>query len=138
MRNEDAAVRPGTGMVRGIDEFFVPGVRVSRAGNPGRKSSCGKRSRSLEYITDTNLEKTSVSADELPGSLRNLFLPSSPQEGYDRDERLSQDSCPVPGLRRLICPFSSMEEALVAATTLLWMPENYILYTMILCKLIIL
>ncbi|WP_125143045.1 hypothetical protein [Clostridium transplantifaecale] len=36
----------------------------------------------------------------------------------------------------LICPLSSMEEALVAATTFLRMPENYILFTMRLCKLI--
>ncbi len=138
MRNEDAAVRPGTGVVRGIDESFVPGVRLSRAGNPGRKSSSGKRLRSLEYITVTNLENTSVSADELPGSLRNLFLPSSPQESYGWDERLSQDGCPAPGLRRLICPIPSMGEALVAATTFLRMPKNYILFTMRLCKLIIL
>ncbi len=134
MRNEDAAVRPGAGVVRGIDASFIPGVRMSWAGNPGRKSSSGKRSRSLEFI-GTNLEKTSVSTNELPGSLRNLFLPSSPQEGYGRDERLCQDDCPAPGLRRLRCPLSSMGEALVAATTFLWMPENYILFNMRLCKL---
>ena len=84
----------------------------------------------------TNLENTSVSTNELPGSLRNLFLPSSPQEGYGRDERLSQDGCPAPGLRRLICPLSSRGEALVAATTFLKMPKNYILFTMRLCNLI--
>ncbi|WP_206429469.1 hypothetical protein, partial [Clostridium transplantifaecale] len=94
------------------------------AGNPGRKSSSGKRLRSLEYITVTNLENTSVSADELPGSLRNLFLPSSLQEGYGRDERLSPDGCPAPGLRRLICPLSSKGEAHAATTTFLWMPKD--------------
>ena len=66
--------RPGFGMVRGDYESSVPICRLSRVGNPGRKSSYGKRLRSLEYITDTNLENTSVSADELPGSLRNLFV----------------------------------------------------------------
>ena len=30
-------------------------------------------------------EKRRLSADGLPGSLRNHFLPSSPQAGYDRD-----------------------------------------------------
>uniref|UniRef100_UPI0019D24323 hypothetical protein n=1 Tax=Clostridium transplantifaecale TaxID=2479838 RepID=UPI0019D24323 len=84
----------------------------------------------------TNLEKTSVSTNELPGSLRNLFLPSSPREGYERDERLSQYNGPVPGLRRLICPISSRGEALVAATTLSRIPENCLLFTMRLCKLI--
>ena len=50
---------------------------MSRVGHPGRKSSCGKRSRSLEYITDTNLEKTSVSADELqvPSEIFFSLLP---------------------------------------------------------------
>ena len=57
MRNENAA-----GTVGGRDgeedyESSVPVCRLSRVGNPGRKSSFGKRLRSLEYITDTNLVK---------------------------------------------------------------------------------
>ena len=96
-------------------------------GNPGRKSSYGKRSRSLEYITDTNLEKTSVSADELPGSLRNLFLPSSPREGYR------------PGLKtRRLSPFRPacggwfvlflQGEGIVAATTFFRLQRDSCLY----------
>ena len=86
MRNENAAgTIGGRDGERGIMSLQSRALVLSRVGNPGRKSSYGKRLRSLEYITDTNLENTSVSADELPGSLRNLFLPDPPREGYGRD-----------------------------------------------------
>ncbi len=107
-------------------------------GKSGQKKFLRETLSLVGVHNGTNLEKTSVSTNGLPGSLRNLFLPSSPQEGYGRDERLSQDGCPAPGLRRLICPIPSMGEALVAATTLLRITENYILFAMRLCKLIIL
>ncbi len=94
MRNEDTAVRPGAGVVRGIDESFVPekgcrgrGIRAEKV-PPG--NACARWS-----TYGTNLEKTSVSTNELPGSLRNLFLPP-PQEGYGRDKRLSQRRLPGP------------------------------------------
>ena len=81
-RCRDGRGRNGEGEVMSLQSRILGcrgwGIRAE-------KDSCGKRLRSLEYITDTNLEKTSVSADELPGSLQNLFLPSSPQAGYDRD-----------------------------------------------------
>ncbi len=112
--------------------------KVVVGGESGQKKFLRETLSLVGVHNGSNLEKTSVSTNELPGSLRNLFLPSSPQEGYGRDERLSQGGCPAPGLRRLICPISSMGEALVAATTFLWMPENYILFNMRLCKLRIL
>ena len=56
MRNEDAAGtvggRDGEGEVMSLQSRALVWLRV---GNPGRKSSCGKRLRSLEYIADTNL-----------------------------------------------------------------------------------
>ncbi len=77
LKDENAAGRVGFGMGRGGYESSVPVYRLSRVENPGRKSFCGKRLRSLEYIADTNLENTSVSADELqvPSGIFFSLLP---------------------------------------------------------------
>ena len=115
MRDENAA---GVGWDSGWGgyESSVPGVRLSRVGNPGRKSSFGKRSRSLEYIADTNLEKTSVSADELqvPSGIFFSLLPHRQVMAGTEDAKVS--AILNHGLRPLICSISSNGEGIVEVT----------------------